>query len=131
VIGTLVIQGLTLRPLVMALKLKDDGALDGETRAGREEMLRAAFETVETDDSEIARRLRREYADLLRRVDGTGTLSEEARGAEMDLRNRARSAARERLSEMRIHGTIGDSAFQALEQELDMIELDAEIRSRW
>jgi hypothetical protein len=28
-------------------------------------------------------------------------------------------------------GAIGDEAFQSLEAELDMIELDAEIRSRW
>ena len=131
VLGTLVIQGLTLRPLLMILKLEDDDSIDGETRAGREEMVRAAFESVEAADTDIAAMLRGEYADLLRRVDGTGTLSAEAQGAEVELRNRAREAARERLSELRIRGTIGNAAFQALEQELDMLELEAEVRSRW
>jgi hypothetical protein len=32
---------------------------------------------------------------------------------------------------MRLSGTIGDSAFQLLEEELDMVELNAEVRSRW
>ncbi len=94
-------------------------------------MIRAAFESVEAADTEIAAKLRGEYADLLRRVDGTGRLSPEAQGAEVELRSRAREAARERLGELKLRGTIGNSAFQVLEQELDMLELEAAVRNRW
>jgi CPA1 family monovalent cation:H+ antiporter len=131
VLGTLVIQGLTLRPLLLLLKLDADDEISGETRAGREEMLRAAFESFEHLDSEIALRLQSEYSVMLRRVDGTSVLTTEERHTENELRARARFAARERLTELRLAGTIGDSAFQVLEEEIDMIDLDAEFRSRW
>jgi monovalent cation/hydrogen antiporter len=131
VLGTLVIQGLTLRPLVLALGLVDDEAMEEETRTGREEIFRAALESLGQPDTEMAVVLRREYSELLVRVDGSGGLSPEARQAEAALRARARAAARERLHQLRLTGAIGDSTFQQLEGELDMIELDAEARSRW
>lgn len=131
VLGTLVVQGLTLRPLLLLLKLDTDDEIEGETRAGREEMLRAAFESLDYPDDEIAVKLRAEYFEMLRRVDGTSDLAPEARQTETALRTRARTAARERLTELRLAGTIGDSAFQALEEELDMVDLNAEVRGRW
>lgn len=36
----------------------------------------------------------------------------------------AAAAERQRLIELRDHGTIGDAAFQRVEQELDLRELD-------
>src|SRR4029077_20899759 len=42
VLGTLVVQGLTLRPLLLRLGLKDDGTVDREVRFARLETLRAA-----------------------------------------------------------------------------------------
>src|SRR5262249_41889044 len=42
VLGTLVLQGLTLRPLLLRLRLKDDGSVDREARLARVETLRAA-----------------------------------------------------------------------------------------
>ncbi len=130
VLGTLVIQGLTLRPLVLALGLVDDEAMEEETRTGREEIFRAALESLGQPDTEMAVVLRREYSELLVRVDGSGGLSPEARQAEAALRARARAAARERLHQLRLTGAIGDSTFQQLEAELDMIELATEARSR-
>jgi len=41
VLGTLVIQGLTLRPLLAVLGLKDDGSVDREVRLARVETARA------------------------------------------------------------------------------------------
>ncbi len=131
VLGTLVIQGLTLRPLVLALGLEDDDAIEDETRAGREEIFKAALESLGQTDTEVAAALRREYSELLGRVDGSGGLSREARQAEAALRGRAQSAARERLSRLRLTGAIGDAAFQQLEAELDMVDLGGEVRSRW
>ena len=131
VLGTLVVQGLTLRPLVLALGLEDDDAIEHETRAGREEMLKAALGSLGSHDTEVAGALRRELSELLGRADGSAGLSPEARQAEAYLRAHTRAAAREKLNDLRLSGAIGDSAFQQLETELDLAELDQEGRSRW
>jgi monovalent cation/hydrogen antiporter len=124
VLGTLVIQGLTLRPLLLALGLDDDGVIDDEARTGREEMFKAAIDSLGKQDTEVAAALGREYGEFLGRVDGSREVSPEARQAEAALRARARAAARERLNYLRRMGAIGDSAFQQLEAELDMFELE-------
>jgi len=131
VIGTLVIEGLTLRPLLGLLGLQDDDATFEEARAARAAMLRAALETLDDADDDVAGALREEFIQLLGRVDGSIAFSDEARSADIALRSRARGAARERLSYLRLSGTIGDSTFQLLEAELDLVELDTEARSRW
>src|SRR5262249_25772236 len=41
-LGTLVLQGLTLRPLIVKLGLEDDGSIEREVRLARAEGLRAA-----------------------------------------------------------------------------------------
>jgi monovalent cation/hydrogen antiporter len=131
VLGTLVIQGLSLRPLVLALGLDEDEAVGDETRAGREEIFKAALESLGELDTEAAAALHREYSQVLGRVDGSDVPSPEARRAEAALRERSRGAARERLAQLRLTGVIGDSTFQQLEAELDLVELAAEVRSRW
>ena len=131
VLGTLVIQGLTLRPLVLMLRLDDDEATEDEAIAGRQEMLKSALESLSESDTAVASALRREFSDLLARIDGSSGLSQEAREMEAELRADARAAARERLSQLRMTGAIGDATFQQLEAELDMIELETEARSRW
>ncbi len=131
VLGTLVIQGLTLRPLLLVLGLEDDGAMDDEVRVGREEMFRAAIDSLGKQDTEVAAALGREYAEFLGRIDGSREVSPEARRDEAAFRARARAAARGRLAQLRVMGVVGDSAFQQLEAELDMIELEREVRSRW
>ncbi len=50
VLGTLVLQGLTLKPLMRLLRLKDDDSIERETRHARIETLRAAI--TATSDSE-------------------------------------------------------------------------------
>jgi monovalent cation/hydrogen antiporter len=132
VLGTLIIQGLTLRPLVMMLGLDDDGPVESEIRTGRKEMFRAALESLGEHDTEVAAALRREYSELLERVDGVSAgLLPKARQTEIALRTAARTAAREALNVLRLTGAIGDVAYQQLEAELDMVELAAEVRNRW
>ncbi len=46
VLGTLVLQGLTLRPLLLRLRLEDDGTVDREVRLARVETLRAAVAAI-------------------------------------------------------------------------------------
>lgn len=131
VLGTLVMQGFALRPLVMMLGLDDDGLVESEILLGRKEMFRAALESLGERDTEVAAALRREYSEILERADRSAGLLLEARQAEIAFRTAARAAARETLNQLRLNGRIGDAAFQQLEAELDMVELAAEVRNRW
>ena len=47
VLGTLVLQGMTLRPLMRVLALEDDGSVEREVRLARAETARAALAAVE------------------------------------------------------------------------------------
>jgi Na+/H+ antiporter len=131
VLGTLVVQGLTLRTLVMMLGLDDDSPVDNEVRAGRVEMFKAAIESVDNRDDDAAAALRREYTEVLRQIDGSIGRSEQEHNAKVALRTAARTAVRARLNALRESGAIGEAAFQQLEAELDLSELDQEARSRW
>jgi monovalent cation/hydrogen antiporter len=130
VLGTLVIQGMTLVPLLMLLGLHDDEqTVEREARAGRREMFQAALESL--GDGESAAALRREYTEMLAYFDGSRDEVRATYQEEVLMRAGARAAARERLKVLRVRGEIGDEAFHALEAELDLIELGAEVRSRW
>ena len=71
VLGALVMQGLTLRALVMMLGFDDDSPVDNEVRAGRVEMFKAAIESVDNRDDDVAAAPRREYTEVLRQIDGS------------------------------------------------------------
>ena len=55
VVGTLVLQGLTLRPLILLLKLRDDDPVNREVHTACERVVRAGLQVLD-DDSR--RRLR-------------------------------------------------------------------------
>jgi Na+/H+ antiporter len=125
VIGTLVIQGLTLKPLLMLLKLRDDDPVGREADEARERAVRAALTTLQGDDSPAAQAVRHEYKDLLARAShraGVPTLATTAHAA---LRRKAVVAARATIVEMRETREIGDDAFHRLEEELDWLEMSA------
>ena len=139
VLGTLIVQGLTLRVLVMSLGLDDDSPVDSEVRAGRAQILKAALESLDNPnndsldniDNHAASAFRRDLTEALRRVDGSVGRSEREHQAEVALRTTAWTAARARLNALRAAGSIGEAAYQELEKDLDLIELDADVRSRW
>ncbi|HET6796853.1 MAG TPA: sodium:proton antiporter [Gemmatimonadales bacterium] len=141
VLGTLVLQGLTLRPLLLALRLEDDGTVDREVRLARVESLRAALEAaVCCPGAETAELVRHRYQLQLRRAEqelemdgGDGrrvapapATTEETDGFDGDAAvvRAATDAQRKRLVALRADGTIGDAAFQRVEEELDWAELD-------
>src|SRR6185312_10457308 len=63
VLGTLVVQGMTLSPLMRALALEDDGSVEREVRLARAETARAALDAVDgaERDQELVGYLRRKY----------------------------------------------------------------------
>jgi CPA1 family monovalent cation:H+ antiporter len=138
VLGTLVLQGLTLRPLLLHLKLEDDGAVEREVRLARLETLRAAVSaTSNCPGAETAALVRHRYELQLRRAeeamvaDGRGPApapsstpaGDEAEADETVVRA-ATEAQRRRLLALRTEGRIGDAAFQQIQEELDWAELD-------
>ena len=136
VLGTLVLQGLTLRPLLLRLRLEDDGSVEREVRLARVEALRAALLATDAwPGAETAALLRQSYELQLRRAEeelgrdgGDGTTEVAARAstpldADAAVVHAATGAQRRRLVALRADGTIGDAAFQRLEEELDWAEL--------
>jgi monovalent cation/hydrogen antiporter len=127
VLGTLIIQGLTLRPLVLALGLKDDNPVAIEVARARTVAYRAALDEIDGDPSEEAEILRHEYRALLLRAenDPGGGISSGELPAD-PLRRRAIGAARQSILTLRRSEAIGDDAFHQLEEELDRAELSAQ-----
>ena len=123
VLGTLVIQGLTLKPLLRALDLHDDDPVSRELGAARERALRAALASLARDRSPVAELV---YQELRARLaygrsdsdGGDATLSEHS-----ELLRGALQAARQAVLAMRASGEIGDDAFHRMEEELDWLEM--------
>jgi Na+/H+ antiporter len=122
-LGTLLIQGLTLRMLVNAMKLSADDLVDSEIRHARAEAATAALVAIGDDQQTGAEALR----DELRQERDQASTAESGDGRAnfpiQTLRAHALRAQRERLLELRNGGRIGDDAFHRLEEELDLAEL--------
>jgi Na+/H+ antiporter len=123
VVGTLVVQGLTLRPLMRLLGMEQDDEVQREVRLARSETARAAVAALDGAgvESDATRFLRAEYRSRLagEPPNGDGVPASE-------LIRRAVAAERRRLVALRADGTIGDDAFHRVEEELDWAELNAE-----
>lgn len=145
VLGTLVLQGLTLRPLLQRLGLKDDGMVDREVRLARVETLRAAVAAAASSPGAgTAKLVRHRYELQLRRAEedlaaGTAAASgvpitetatqravvrEHERDDDAAVVRAATEAQRRRLVALRADGTIGDDAFQRIQEALDWAEMD-------
>jgi CPA1 family monovalent cation:H+ antiporter len=125
VLGTLVLQGLTLRPLMRALRLGDDGSVAREIALARTRTAEAALAALDGYDGPFASALRAEYrARLSDRhvdspVDAARTDEPENHALALASRRRALAAERHELLTLRRRGAIGDDAFHAVEEELD------------
>lgn len=125
VLGTLVIQGLTLRPLIAWLALDDGDPVGHEVGWARRAAFHAALEAIDGNTSAEAELLRREYRKMLDKAESNpdGLTSSELPAD--PLRRQAITAARRVLFEMRSSGEIGEDAFHRLEEEFDWAELSA------
>jgi CPA1 family monovalent cation:H+ antiporter len=123
VVGTLVVQGITLRPLILALGLTDDGTVEREVRTAQDILALVAIELLEGDGSETARVLRDEFANTeVAEVDAPHATAREARN---HLRGRIVEAQRRALVKLRDTAEIGDDAFHRIEEQLDRAEINA------
>lgn len=127
VLGTLVFQGLTLRPLLIWLSLPSDNKVRDELAIARRTTLEAAMVELKRHESEAARRLKLEFQDALSEVhegrDPKGSV-------ENLLRQLVLPASRQALDELRENGRIGDEAYRAVERELDLLELSSRVSSQ-
>ena len=128
ILATLVLQGLTLTPLIRALRLAEDDTLELEEAWAREAAARAALARLEelAHDPGMRRqdieRLRALYTQRLQRtsalVVGAGDSVE--RAAYRRLRHETLSAERRALIALRDQGVISDEVLHRLEQELNV-----------
>jgi CPA1 family monovalent cation:H+ antiporter len=125
VLGTLVVQGLTVRPLLLWLDLRDDAPVEREARLARQAALKAALKSLHGNESLEAQTLRGEYKQLWS-ANGAERADDDGRDALPRLRRDTVVAARRQLASLRDDGTIGDDAFHRVEKELDRAELYAE-----
>jgi CPA1 family monovalent cation:H+ antiporter len=133
VLTTLVVQGMTLRPLLQWAGLKDDGSVDREIQLARAQTARAALKVLEGHESRPAiETLRRGYEARVRLGQGESVDDQhEHEGSDLgELQRRAVKAQREALIDLRARSIIGDDAFHAAEEEIDLLELAADERIR-
>jgi Na+/H+ antiporter len=107
VLGTLVIQGITLEPLIRLLNFPDDTALEKEKARVRALLTDAALASLQERDDPTASALRQELQ--LEMIDG--------------LRIDTIRKQRQLLGRMRRQCEVDEEVFRALEQELDLHEL--------
>jgi len=123
VLGTLVIQGMTLTPLMRWLGVEDDGQdLAAQVGKARRQVIRAGLDAAGREPERVAAMLRArlEAADA-------ETHADDPQGATPYDQGLARVVAAQRdcLSRMRRGGSVPDDVFHRLEEELDWLELAA------
>lgn len=129
ILSTLVIQGLSLTPLIRRLELGEDDSLEVEEAFAREEAARAALARLEALDGgpwpgPDLERLRTLYTQRVQRASplelGQGGDMARARAAARRLRHEVLAAERNALIALRDRGVISDEVLHRLENELDV-----------
>ncbi len=125
VLGTLLLQGLTLKPLIRWMGLHDGDPVGHEVTWARTEAYRAALDAIEDDASDHAGILRKEYRALVELNESSPEERVPGGLPGNPVRLRAIAAARARVNSLRRSGAIGDDAYHVLEAEFDWAELSA------
>ena len=119
VLGTLVIQGLTLKPLLRLLRVQDDDPVGREVRSARARALEAGLASLADETAPAADTVRRELSAHLTR-DGATQVRQ---SPHLEFHRRALGAARQEVLRMRAAQEIGDDAFHQVEEDLDWLEM--------
>ena len=126
VLGSLMIQGLTVGLLIKILRLEPDNSLDVEISKARGAMVDAALASLRDRTGDAAVAVRAEYEAM--RTIARDRANPQADTEHDRLRIDAICAQRELLATLRRQGKISDDAFHRLEEELDWAELHASPR---
>lgn len=122
VIGTLVVQGLTLKPLLTLLAFRADNVVEQEVSRGRVAIMQTALDSLASNRSPEAMFVRQAYLSALTIAE---TDTPQAATAYEQLKLEIVPLQRATLLRLRERGDIGDEAFHRLEEELDWAELNA------
>ena len=132
ILGTLVIQGLTLPPLIRWLRVAEDRTAEREEQHARLKLAEAAIGHLDgkMDDGVLhahqVHPVRQEFVQRIRSLKG---LEGEARaglatvGTTKALRREALDVQREQLLKLRKEEVIGDDVLNRIQYELDLEEL--------
>ena len=140
ILVTLVLQGLSLPPIIRWLRLEEEHELEGEERLARQHAATAALsrlDQVVTENwvaTEQIERVRLRYLRRLEQLTRTG-LEEDDRADESGetvqrLHHEVLTAERLALIGLRDNGTISDEVLHQLEQELDVAALHQGVGER-
>ena len=130
ILSTLVVQGLTLTPLIRALRLGRDDTLEREESHAREVATQAALTRLDDLSGEAwaqpdhVDRMRSVYAQRMRKAStielGDSEAVARAQATVRRLRHETLSAERRAVIALRDQGIISDEILHRLEQELDV-----------
>lgn len=130
ILSTLVVQGLTLTPLIRWLRLPDDETLEREELQARERAAEAALERLEDlaaspwtvpDHVDQLRARYRQRRQRFSSLEASGDqCSAATAAASRRLRHEALTAERRALIQLRDQGVISDEVLHRIEQELDV-----------
>jgi CPA1 family monovalent cation:H+ antiporter len=125
VLGTLVVQGLTLKPLMTVLHLPQDDVVPREVESARRRALEAVRAALPKEESPEVRFVRHAFEARLNGLEADGAHGGDAADGHEGLFRRALEAARRVNFEMRARDEIGDDAFHRIEEDLDWLEMSA------
>jgi len=132
IFATLVLQGLTLTPLVRWLKIVDDRVTEKEERLARLKANEAALARLEAIESsnrarpKTIERLRSEYEDRIRQLRSDAPAEENVRRLfSEDFEELAREVLqteRDTVIELRNEEAINDQALRRIQRDIDLAE---------
>jgi monovalent cation/hydrogen antiporter len=126
---TLVVQGLTLAPLIRRLKLGTDHSMRDEHRVARLSMGKAAMAAIDRTAEEeanllpeVVERIRAEFADRMAVASPLAQMSDSSHANATRIRLAAVRAERDELIRLWQEGEVSDEVLHHLEEELDYEE---------
>jgi len=133
ILATLVVQGLSLPPLIRWLGVKDDGSMEKEERAARLQANRAALAKLneiaerEPAKADALQRLRVEYDDHIRQVEGAepesaGTPLRLFSSEYERLSHEALVVERREIIKLRNDEVISDEVLRRIQRDIDLAE---------